>query len=177
MQQAGRSWGLAASLDVGLGESTEGKGKEEPPRHSVLLREPKPWRDKPNIAHWLLHPSRRKTSPAPAGARARGEGGRRGRALQQPCATWKCWRPCWAVLGVSSKAGVGAGSVPWVAGSWPPHRPAFLRAGKPSHASCSIPPPRAVPAAPLDVTLEHSSSCFLGQEQSDARRIWSSAWV
>lgn len=35
------------SLDVGLGESTEGKGKEEPPRRSVLLREPKPCWDKP----------------------------------------------------------------------------------------------------------------------------------
>lgn len=133
-----------------------------------------------NIAHGLLHPSRKKPSPAPAGAQARGEAGRRGRALQQPCATWKCWRPCWAVLGVSSKAGVGAGSVPWVAGSWPPRRPAFLRAGKPSHASCSMPgapPPRAAPAALLDVTLEHSLCCFLGQEQSDARRIWSSARV
>lgn len=58
---------------------------------------------------------------------------------------------CWAALRVSSKAGamrgagMGAGSVQQAAGSWPSRRPAFLRAGNPSHASCGVwgaPPPQ-----------------------------------
>lgn len=186
VQRAGRSWswGLAASLDLGLGGSTEGKGKEEPPRQSVLLGKPKPCWDKPSAQPTLptgfyILPERRQAL-LPQEHRPEGKEDGEAGACTSPVPPGKCWRPCWAVLGVSSKPRAGAGSVPWVAGSWLPRRPAFLRAGKPSHASCGVPgapPPRAAPAAPLDAALEHSLSCSLGQEQSDARRLWSSARV
>lgn len=77
-------------------------------------------------------------------------------------------------------AGMGAGSVQQAAGSWPSRRPAFLRAGNPSHASCGVrgaPPPQAASAAGLDAAPGLQGPCSQGQERSGARGLWSSAWV
>lgn len=101
VQRAGRSWswGLAASLDLGLGGSTEGKGKEEPPRQSVLLGEPKPCWDKPSAQPTLptgfyILPERRQAL-LPREHRPEGKEDGVAGACTSPVPPGKCWRPCW----------------------------------------------------------------------------------
>ena len=73
-------------------------------------------------------------------------------------------------------AGTGAGSVQQAAGSWPPRRPAFLRAGNPSHASCGVPgvpPPQAAPATGLDTAPGLQGPCSQARERSGAQCLQS----